>query len=70
MEEKRVPEGWGQLQMYVLFKKGDSQDPYNYRPISLVNVITKIFTQILSDRIYQWAPKANLLREAYFRKNR
>lgn len=52
-EEERVSQNWGQLQMCMLFKKGVLSDSSNYRPITLVNVIIKFFTQILTDRIAQ-----------------
>ena len=35
----------------VLYKKGEREDPRNYRPISLLNNDYKIFTRILTERM-------------------
>jgi len=35
----------------VLYKKGDAEDPKNYRPISLTQCDYKIFTKVLTNRI-------------------
>ena len=35
----------------MLYKKGDREDPRNYRPITLLNTDYKIFTRILSKRM-------------------
>jgi hypothetical protein len=37
--------------------KGDTGDPMNYRPISLLNVSMKIFMQLITNRINLWAEK-------------
>ena len=36
---------------FLLFKKGNPEDPANYRPITCMNVIFKIFTSILKIKI-------------------
>ena len=42
-----------------LFKKGDTEDPDNYRPISIIPSISKIFEILLRDQIvnYLWSEK-------------
>ena len=49
-----------------LYKKGNTQDPKNYRGITLLPIIGKIFTQILSNRISLWAENHDMLCEAQF----
>lgn len=49
-ERERVPSSFAENQMIMLYKKGDKDDPCNYREITLLNSITKIFTRILSER--------------------
>lgn len=54
------------------YKKGEKEDPDNYRGIALVNHITKIFTNLISERLYSWAESCGLLPEgqAGFRHER
>ena len=47
-------------------QKGDTKDPKNYRGITLLPIIGKIFTQVLSNRISLWAENHNILCEAQF----
>ena len=35
----------------LLYKKGDPKNPANYRPITCLNTITKIFTSVLKNKI-------------------
>lgn len=61
---ERVPNEWGKLSTFMLFKKEDSLIPDNYRPITLVNCIAKVFTQIICDRLSGWANKLNIIPES------
>ena len=63
MMAEAIPETWAEVMVVMLFKKGNLMNPENYRPISLVNSITKIFTGILNNRIVLWCEKNNLLPE-------
>ena len=54
-----------------LYKKGDPKDPKNYRGITLLLIIGKLFTQILTNRIALWAEKHILIEAQYgLRKGR
>ena len=54
LNQERVPESWGKVSTFMIYKKGDKQDPSNYRSIALINVIVKIFTDILNSRLNNW----------------
>ena len=56
----------------MLYKKGDKSTPENYRPISLLNTLPKLFTSILFIRLYKWAETNKKLPEwqAGFRSSR
>ena len=53
---------WSKVILMMLHKKCDKQDPGNYRGITLVICITKLFTQILCDRLALWAKSVTLSR--------
>ena len=49
--EKLPPETWRVTKLKVIFKKGDPELPKNYRPISIIPVMSKLFSTILYKRI-------------------
>ena len=49
-----------------LFKKGDSSLLVNYRPISLLPTISKIFEKVIHDQLYEYFDKYNLLAEQQY----
>ena len=48
------PEFWSKSIIVPIFKKGDADDPGNYRGVSLVSVVSKIYTHILNKRLTKW----------------
>ena len=64
------PEKWKVTKLQVLFKKGDPELPKNYRPISIIPVMSNLFSTILYIRI-QNLVDARLSEEQYgFRSGR
>ena len=49
-----------------LYKSGDVHDPSNYRPISLLSCISKIFEKVLKAQLYQYFIKFNILNDSQF----
>ena len=51
-------------------KKGDDKNPDNYRGMSLLSVVSKVFTAILNKRLYTWAEHEQKIskEQAGFRK--
>ena len=72
MRQESIPDSWSEIITKMLYKKGDILNPENYRPISLVNVVLKLFTLVLLNRLTQWCEANNTLPEwqAGFRENR
>jgi hypothetical protein len=49
-----------------VFKKGDVNEPKNYRGISLVSHVGKLFTGLLNKRLLKWAEQHNVLTDEQF----
>ena len=45
------PASWSTSKLRIIFKKGDMQLPQNYRPISIIPVLAKLFSTILYGRL-------------------
>ena len=53
-KEECVPMKWREELIVSLFKKGDKEDPGNYRGITFLSVVGKVFCKILNDRLVQY----------------
>ena len=51
------PRSWGDGIINPIFKKGDINDAQNYRGITLINVLAKIYSQLLLNRLTKWSEK-------------
>ena len=70
--EEIVPPQWREGLIVNLFTKGDKEDPGNYRGITLLSVVGKVFCKILNDRLVEHLDKGRVLHEgqAGFRLNK
>lgn len=50
-QEKKVPEDWSRAVILPIYKKGDPKHCDNYRGISLLCVVSKIYETILEKRL-------------------
>jgi len=55
------PEALKSAKVVPIFKKGDKTNMNNYRPISLLPVISKVFEKVLNNRINQHLNENNLI---------
>ena len=60
------PECWSKGMIVPVYKKGDTNVPSNYRPITLLSAISKLFTRTLCKRISKWATENFIFTEAQF----
>ncbi|CAB1097417.1 unnamed protein product [Ectocarpus sp. CCAP 1310/34] len=67
-----TPSRWREGVVVNLFKKGDNTDPGNYRGITLLNTVGKVFCKLLNDRIVGVLEKEHSISEgqAGIRKKR
>ncbi len=66
--KERIPNQWRTSRTVLLFKKGDRDDLRNYRPISLLSVLYKLFTKIILTRISRTLDESQPPEQAGFRK--
>ena len=69
---QEFPEAWARGLISPIHKSGDKRDPKNYRGITLLNTLGKIFTAILLNRLSEWTETCGILPEEQygFRPNR
>ena len=54
-ENERWPERWATGIVFPLYKQDSRLDPGNYRPITLLSVVGKLFGSVVESRLSQWA---------------
>ena len=71
-EEEKIPEEWMKGIVFPIYKDGDKRDPLNYRGITLLSVVSKVYTSILNSRLTMWCEENNIIVEEQggFRKHR
>ena len=66
----QFPDAWTEAIIQPLHKKGNTQDPNNYRGISLLNVCSKLYSYILNKRLVTWIEENGSIGEqAGFRRD-
>lgn len=69
IKTETIPQQWTKSNIILLYKKGDQFDIGNYRPISLMPNLYKIFAKILLKRIEGKLDEQQPIEQAGFRKN-
>ena len=57
---------WSTGVIVPIYKKGDKDNPANYRGITLTCAMSKLFTFMLNRRINEWAEEFSILTQAQF----
>jgi len=65
----RTPDQWKQSTIAVLFKSGDPQLPNNYRPITIIPLLYKLFARLLYNRLEPILDPQQSQDQAGFRRN-
>lgn len=67
-----MPDSWRQSNMILLHKKGDRLEISNYRPVSLIQCIYKVYATVLNNRLTEAFESCNIISDAQcgFRKGR
>src|SRR5437870_3094531 len=51
LDTNKIPDKWKEAKLSYLYKKGDTSDVNNYRPINMSSVLYKAFMTILTNRL-------------------
>eukprot|EP00745_Piridium_sociabile_P002264 TRINITY_DN113801_c0_g1_i1.p1 TRINITY_DN113801_c0_g1~~TRINITY_DN113801_c0_g1_i1.p1 ORF type:complete len:177 (-),score=18.67 TRINITY_DN113801_c0_g1_i1:134-664(-) len=54
------PESWTESIVLPLYKKGNVNNPNNYRGISLSNVCSKLYSSVINSRLQEWIERNNI----------
>lgn len=68
IESGETPVQWSESNIILIYKKGDPNDIGNYRPISLLPCIYKLFSSILNKKINSTLEGKQPIEQAGFRK--
>ena len=60
------PVSWSEGVITPIHKKGSLDDTNNYRGITLINTLSKIYSHILNNRLLNWASEHNKISEFQF----
>ena len=66
IQEKTYPKCFKTARVIPLHKKGDKTDPSNYRPISLLSSLGKVFEKLLHKRMVKFCKKENILKHIQY----
>ena len=71
LQFQKTPIMWGSGWIVPIYKSGPTDDPKNYRPITVTSCISKLFTLILNSRLITFLDKYNIINDYQigFRKN-
>ena len=72
LELQCFPKCWAEGNIVPIFKAGDKHNTNNYRGITLLSCLGKLFTRLINDRLTAWADSNNIINENQlgFRKGR
>ena len=68
LNQRQVPVAWNNAVITLLHKKGDKMNIGNYRPISLISHISKLFTKVIKNRIKKQLDANQSREQAGFRQ--
>ena len=60
------PQSWCCGLVIPVYKKGNTSDPGNYRPITLMNHMAKLFTSVLNARLMKWSTENETITDSQF----
>jgi hypothetical protein len=62
-ETEKAPKDWAKGMIFPIHKEGDKRNPDNYRGISLLSIVGKVYTAILHARLSSWCEREGIIVE-------
>ena len=60
------PMAWAEGIIVPIFKSGKPDEPHNYRGITLINMLGKIYSQVLWNRLTKWSENCDKISKIQF----
>ena len=60
IETSQFPDSWKVARITLIFKEGDKTEKSNYRPISVLPVISKLFEKLVFNQLYHYVKENSL----------
>ena len=61
LENGKFPDNWKKANVIPIHKKGDKDNVNNYRPVSILPIVSKIFERIVFKHVYNYLHTNNLI---------
>ena len=61
LETSQFPDSWKNARITPIFKDGDRTEKSNYRPISVLPVISRLFEKLVFNQLHQYLVRYNLI---------
>ena len=61
--EEMLPTDWTRGIIFPIFKDGDKKDTTNYRGITLLSIVGKVYAQVINARLMSWCEQNKVLVE-------
>ena len=61
-----IPKEWKDSRVVLVHKGESKKEGRNYRPISIINVICKLFMMLIRDSINVWVEESGMLGDVHF----
>ena len=70
--QEHFPDDWKKAKVIPLHKKGDTLDPKNYRPVSILSPLSKVLERVVHDQLYEYFSSNTIIHQSLhgYRKNR
>ena len=62
-QEEKLPTDWTRGVIFPIYKDGEKKDTNNYRGITLLSIVGKVYAQVINHRLMTWSERNNILVE-------